>query len=53
MAKLDVIEETKLKWPDGLERTRIKERVGQGRWKEGWAVTRQKVPRRLVQERCG
>jgi len=51
MAKIDIIEETKLKWPDGLERTRIKERVGQGRWKEGWAVTRQKLTQEL--ERLG
>lgn len=41
--KIDLIEEPKLKWPDGIERTRIKERVGQGRWKEGWADTRKRL----------
>lgn len=51
MSKLDVLEETKLKWPDGLERTRIKERVGQGRWKEGWKDTRAKLALEL--ERIG
>lgn len=44
--KIDVVEETKLKWPDGIERTRIKERGKQGRWKEGWVDTR----KRLVEE---
>jgi len=45
-AKIDVMEEAKLKWPDGAERTRIKDRTGCGRWQEGWAKTRD----RLVQE---
>jgi hypothetical protein len=44
--KIDVLEETKLKWPDGAERTRIKDRDIQGRWKESWIDTR----KRLVQE---
>jgi hypothetical protein len=43
MAKIEVVEETKLKWPDGAERTRIKERVGQGRWREGWGDTRKRL----------
>jgi hypothetical protein len=43
MAKVDVVEETKLRWPDGAERTRIKERVGQGRWREGWGDTRKRL----------
>lgn len=37
MTKIDVIEETKLKWPDGAERTRIKDRVGAARWKKSWS----------------
>lgn len=41
--KIDIIEESKLKWPDGAERTRIKERTGQGRWREGWADTRSRL----------
>lgn len=36
MAKLEVIEERKLRWPDGAERTRIKERKSQNSWKKGW-----------------
>ena len=42
-SKLDVLEELKLKWPQGCERTRIKERVGQGRWREGWKDTRERL----------
>lgn len=34
MAKLDVIEELKLKWPDGCERTRIQDRKKQAGWKK-------------------
>jgi hypothetical protein len=45
-SKIDIVEEFHLRWPDGVERTRIRERVGQGRWREGWAETRQ----RLLQE---
>jgi hypothetical protein len=51
MSKIDVIEEAKLKWPDGAERTRIKDRVGQGRWKEGWGDTRKRLVLEL--ERLG
>lgn len=43
MAKIEVVEEVKLKWPDGAERTRIKERVGQGRWRESWSDTRKRL----------
>lgn len=32
MAKLDVVEESVLRWPDGCERTRIKERKPQAAW---------------------
>ena len=49
--KIDVIEDYKLKWPDGVERTRIKERVGQGRWREGWKETRERLALEL--ERLG
>src|ERR1700676_4821897 len=51
MKKVDVLEELKLKWPDGMERTRIKERTGSGRWREGWADTRKKLVTEL--ERIG
>jgi len=34
MKKTDVIEELKLRWPDGMERTRIKERKPQHSWKK-------------------
>lgn len=49
--KLDVLEEAKLKWPDGIERTRIKEREGQGRWRESWGETRKRLAQEL--ERLG
>jgi hypothetical protein len=48
---IEVVEELKLKWPDGIDRTRIKDRVGQGRWKEGWAETRKRLVLEL--ERLG
>lgn len=40
MTKVDVIEEQKLKWPDGAERTRIQDRKGQSAWKFGVAKYR-------------
>lgn len=49
--KVDLLEEAKLKWPDGVERTRIKERIGQGRWREGWMDTRKRLAMEL--ERLG
>ena len=36
MAKVELVEETKLKWPDGCDRTRIKERKPQHSWKKTW-----------------
>lgn len=41
--KLEIIEETTLRWPDGAERTRIKDRASQGRWREGWADTKKRL----------
>ena len=38
--KVDLIEECKLKWPDGCERTRIKERKPQHSWKKSWGQYR-------------
>ena len=32
--KIDVAEETKLRWPDGIERTRIGDRIKQASWKK-------------------
>jgi hypothetical protein len=49
--KTEIIEEVKLRWPDGAERTRIKDRVGQGRWKESWTETRKRLALEL--ERLG
>jgi hypothetical protein len=40
MAKVDVIEEMKLKWPDGCDRTRIQDRKPQASWKFGTAKYR-------------
>lgn len=40
MKKIEVIEEQKLRWPDGMDRTRIKDRVGQARWKRAWVDCR-------------
>ena len=34
MKKSDVVEELNLRWPDGMERTRIKDRVDQKAWKK-------------------
>ena len=44
--KIDVLEETKLRWPDGIERTRIKERKPQSSWKK----TRLEYHNALVEE---
>jgi hypothetical protein len=49
--KTEVIEETKLRWPDGAERTRIKERKDQRAWKKGWADSKKNLAVEL--ERLG
>jgi hypothetical protein len=49
--KVDLVEKLELKWPDGLERTRIKDREGRGRWKENWAETKKRL--KLELERLG
>ena len=49
--KIDLLEEQKLKWPDGVERTRIKDRSGEGRWREGWKDVRERLALEL--ERLG
>lgn len=41
MAKLEILEESTLRWPDGCERTRIKERQKKAAWKFGWAKYRE------------
>lgn len=46
--KPDLRDETPLRWPDGAERTRIKERVGSGRWREGWADTKRRLADELA-----
>lgn len=47
MTRIDIIEETKLRWPDGAERTRIKDRVGQARWKKSWSDCRKSLAEEL------
>ena len=49
--KLALLEDRSMRWPDGCERTRIKDRTGQGRWREGWADTRTRLESEL--ERLG
>ena len=46
MKKLDVVEELKMKWPDGVERTRIMDRIKQAQWKK----TRTEYYTALVEE---
>lgn len=46
--KIELNETHPLKWPDGLERTRIKERIGAARWRENWADTRVRLATELV-----
>lgn len=43
MDKIEILEESKLRWPDGAERTRIKDRTGCGRWRENWIETKKKL----------
>lgn len=46
MSKTEAVEELHLKWPDGMERTRIKERKSQNAWKK----TRQDYQKALAIE---
>jgi hypothetical protein len=41
MQKLDVLEESVLRWPDGCDRTRIKERQSKAAWKFPWGKYRE------------
>jgi hypothetical protein len=45
--KIDLIEESVLRWPDGCERTRIKERKGQSAWKFTWGQYREMLEKEL------
>ncbi len=45
--KIDLLEESVLRWPDGAERTRIKDRKGQPAWKFPWAKYREMLEREL------
>jgi hypothetical protein len=47
MTKMEVLEEAKLRWPDGAERTRIKDRVGQPRWKKSWGECKKALSEEL------
>lgn len=35
-SKLEITEDVAMRWPDGVERTRIKERTGHKAWKKTW-----------------
>ena len=39
--RIEVDEQSVLKWPDGVERTRIKERTSAGRWRHNWKETKE------------
>lgn len=41
--RIDVQYELTLRWPDGAERTRIKDRINAGRWREGWKETSERL----------
>lgn len=43
MTKIEVNEEPSLRWPDGVDRTRIKDRESRGRWKENWSDTKRRL----------
>jgi len=49
--KTEVIEEGKLRWPDGAERTRIRERRSQAAWKKPWSDSKRALATEL--ERLG
>lgn len=49
--KTELIEESKLRWPDGAERTRIKDRKGQNAWKKPWSDSKKLLATEL--ERLG
>lgn len=49
--KLEVLEEMRLRWPDGAERTRIKDRIGAARWKKPWKECKESLTDEL--ERLG
>ena len=45
--KIDLIEESTLRWPDGCERTRIRERKSQPAWKFTWSKYREMLEHEL------
>jgi hypothetical protein len=51
MSRLEIDEQSVLRWPDGCERTRIKERIGHKAWKKSWADTKKALAVEL--ERIG
>lgn len=48
MKKIELLEESNLKWPDGCERTRIKDRKGQTAWKFPWSKYREMLEKELA-----
>lgn len=47
MPKLDLVEEAKLQWPDGWERTRIQDRKAQSAWKRPYSHYRDSLVKEL------
>jgi hypothetical protein len=45
--KIDLIEESKMKWPDGAERTRINDRKPKNAWSKSWGQYRDALAKEL------
>ena len=45
--KIELLEESTLRWPDGAERTRIKDRKGQSAWKFSWGQYKELLSKEL------
>lgn len=48
VAKVEARVESPLKWPDGMERTHIKQRKAQKSWKKPWRATLEALQKELV-----
>lgn len=46
-SKIELLEESRLKWPEGLERTRIIDRKPHNAWKKPWVDTRQALAKEM------
>lgn len=47
MGKIDVVEESNLRWPDGWDRTRIQDRKTQSSWKSSYNTYRDRAVKEL------